>query len=263
MPETPYYRDDELASLLAALDDLDDEFAAGDMSTEDYETLKGDYTIRVADTMRRLETESGQGTESQSKESSARTSDQVEDVAENPAGLSTGRRILTVLGLLVFAGGVGVLLAQAAGERGVNDTLTGSISLSSRQRIQQCQEMAAGGGDLVGALECLDSVLEEDPENVEALSYRAWFLVLAAGGSPDAGDEQVIELFDSAEVYLDQAVDLDPDYADARAFRAVVYDRRGDSAAACADIAALLASDPPPFFIEQTRPIVERNNCIG
>jgi len=28
-----------------------------------------------------------------------------------------------------------------------------------------------------------------------------------------------------------------------------------------ADIAALLASDPPPFFIDQTRPLAERNNC--
>jgi len=102
----------------------------------------------------------------------------------------------------------------------VDDTLTGSITLTGWQRVQQCQELAAGGGDVVPALECLDSVLDEDPENVEALTYRGWFLVLAAGSSADSDQEQVAELVSSAQVYLDQAVDLDPDYPDARAFRA-------------------------------------------
>ncbi len=264
MSDSPYYRDDELASLVAALDDLDEEFAAGDMSTEDYETLKGDYTVRVAETMRRLERDqkrAGKRTGTSSRSSMTESpATRLKAEADGPSG---GRRILTWLAVVVFAAGVGVLLAQAAGERGVNDTLTGSIGFSSRQQIQQCQEQAAAGGDLLGALECLDSVLEEDPENVEALSYRAWYLVLAAGGSAESDEAQAAELFQSAEVYLDQAIDIDPTYADARAFRAVVHDRRGDATAACADIAALLASDPPPFFIDQTRPIVERNGCAG
>ncbi len=259
MSDAPYYRDDELASLVAALDDLDEEFAAGDMAQEDYESLKGDYTVRVAETMRRLERQQ----QARAAGSTRRDSKSTESDQLDPPGPSMLRRLLTWVAVVVFAGGVGVLLAQAAGERGVNDTLTGSIGFSSRQQIQQCQEQAAAEGDLLGALECLDSVLEEDPENVEALTYRAWFLVLAAGGSPDSDEGQTTELFESAEVYLDQAVDIDPTYADARAFRAVVHDRRGDSTAACADIAALLASDPPPFFIEQTRPIVERNGCEG
>ncbi len=262
MTDSPFYRHDELESLLTALDDLDDEFDAGDMSDEDYQTLKGDYTVRVADTMRRLEraedkTMPDASTMSSSKMASSKTTAS----GSEPSGPSTARRVATWSAILVFAAGVGVLLAQAAGERGVNDTLTGSIGFSSRQRIQQCQEQAAAGGDLLGALECLDSVLEEDPENVEALSYRAWFLVLAAGGSPNADDDQAVELFDSAQIYLDQAIDIDPTYADARAFRAVIHDRRGDAAAACADIEALLASDPPPFFIDQTRPISDRNGC--
>ena len=42
----------ELADQLRALDGLDAEFRAGDLEESDYRSLRDDYTVRVADTMR-------------------------------------------------------------------------------------------------------------------------------------------------------------------------------------------------------------------
>lgn len=230
--------EDELSQQLRSLDDLEAEHAAGDLDADDYRTLRDDYTVRVADTMRRLE-------------------QQQDLVAAAPR-----RRInlLAVAAIAVFAVGAGWLLARSAGERGVNDILTGAIS-STRQRVFDCQELAADG-EIVESLQCLDGVLLEDPDNVTALTYRGWYLVLTTVSADATGDEaQVDELLDTGLTYLDRAVEVDPGFADARAFRAVVYDRQGDGSAVCREIAELLELDPPPFFVQQTAPIADRNGC--
>ncbi len=227
--------EDELDVQLRSLDDLEAEFSAGDLDEGDYETLRDDYTIRVADTMRRL--------------------DNQKVLADD----RPHRRInpLAVAAVVLFAAGAGWLLARSTGERGVNDILTGEIA-STRQRVFDCQEQAANG-DIVPALECFDDVLLEDPDNSEALTYRGWYVILTVSSVQD--EAQAAELLQTGLTYLDRAVDVDPDFPDARAFRAVVFDRLGDGAAACAEVDTLVALNPPPFFISQTEGIVERNGC--
>jgi Tfp pilus assembly protein PilF len=61
--------------------------------------------------------------------------------------------------------------------------------------------------------------------------------------------------------YLDQAVEADPDFADARAFRTVIFDRLGQTDLVCEEASTLLALNPPQFFIDQTADIRARNNC--
>lgn len=242
-PDTVAHLEDQLQQLLASLDDLDVEHEAGDLEPDDYENLKADYTVRVADTMRRLD----------------------EQKAIVDQGSRYRRRRLLAIGavVLAFAIGAGFLLANAAGERGINDALTGAIDQSSRQRTAECQQLGMAQGQLLEALECFDEVLDQDPENVEALTYRAWFLVLAASSNPDIDTEQNDELTASAEVYLNRAVEIDPTYPDARVFRAVVYDRRGDGDAVCRELEELAALNPPPVFAQQTEALVQRNSCNG
>ncbi|MEM9655375.1 MAG: hypothetical protein AAGA65_25005 [Actinomycetota bacterium] len=227
--------EDELQMQLASLNDLDAELAAGDLDQSDYNTLRDDYTVRVADTMRRID-------------------QQTELVADRPT-----RRInpLAAVALVVFAVGAGWLLARSVGERGIGDTATGSID-STRQLVFQCQELAAEG-QIVESMQCLDGVLAQDPDNGEALTYRGWYLVLTAGSTADLG--QADELLVAGMTYLDQAIAVDPGFPDARAFRAVIFDRLGQSDLACAEVATLLSLDPPPFFVNQTAGIAERNNC--
>lgn len=232
---------DELDHLLRSLDDLDDEFAAGDLDRSDYDTLRNDYTVRIADEMRRVKGE----------QISAATDD-----------VGRTRRWLLVTAVVgLFAVGAGVLVAYTAGERGVNDGLTGTIDENPRQKTLRCQQLGTTG-QMLESLECFDEVLLEDPQNVEAMTYRGWYLMLTTSSAEQAGNtEEAIELMASAISYLDRAVALDPGYADARAFRSVVYDRLGQSEAACDEIEALLALDPPDFFVQQTEALADRNGC--
>ncbi len=235
---------DELAQQLRSLDDLDAEHAAGDLQDDDYRKLHDLYTVRVADTVRRIEHASGE--------------------RDEPVPVRSTRRVnlAIVAGIAVFAVAAGWLLARSTGERGVGDILTGSID-SSRQRIFDCQELAADD-QIVESLQCLDEVLLDDPDNAEALTYRGWYLVLTTSSAEAAGDQdQAVELLDTGLTYLDRAVEVDPGFVDARAFRAVVYDRRGDTNAVCQELAELLALDPPPFFVEQTADLTRRNGCEG
>lgn len=231
----------QLAEQLRALEDLEDEYQAGDLDEADYLTLRDDYTVRVADAMRRLE---GAAT------------------PVDAPGRSRARRLgpLALVVAAVFAVGAGWLLARSAGERGLDDALTGEIE-SNRQRVFECQELGVGGR-IVESLQCFDEVLVDDPDNVEALTYRGWYVILTTSSAQTTGQEdEAAELLEVGRTYLDRAVEVDPGYADARAFRAAVFDRLGQSEAACAEVAALLALDPPPFFVNQTQGIVDRNGC--
>ncbi len=247
-------QNEDLQQLLTSLDDLDAEFEAGDLEPEDYEALRNDYTVRVADAVRA----SGQaeaGTEGARQRSSSET-------AESPAAVGgSGRRLVIVATLLLFAIGAGWLLARSAGERGIGDVLTGGIDVSARQRVVDCQELGSTQGLLLEAIQCFDDVLIDNPDNVEALSYRAWFLVLASNAGSEVTDERQTELLDAAAVYLDQAISIDADYPDAKAFRAIVADRQGQPDAVCQQIADLTAVDPPAFFFDLVQPIADRNSC--
>lgn len=244
---------DDLQQLIRSLDDLDAEYEAGDLDQSDYEALRNDYTVRVADAVRR-----------RSRGAAAPATDgskvDLQKAAEGGPG-PTKARIVVIAALLVFAVGAGWLLARSTGERGLGEALTGNIDLSSRQRVIECQELGAVEGLVLEAIQCFDEVLATEPENVEALTYRAWFLVLASGAEADVAQAQRDELLSAAIVYLDRAIDVDPEYPDALAFRAVVADRQGDSDRVCSQIADLRALEPPPFFLELTDPVAARNNC--
>lgn len=251
--------EEERDRLLRSLDRLDQELEAGELDETDYKELSDDVTRRAADVLRRL--------------------DGVTTTAPPPAPGSRLRPMI-LAGVLVFAVLAGLALARASGERGVNGQLTGGIDESPRDQVVRCQALGSSGGDLVGALECFDEVLAADPENAEALTYRGWYLVLAAGalqqsasepdstgatdgvaGVPVVGEAEIAELWASARDYLDRAIAVDPGYPDPLAFRAVLYDRAGESEEACADIAALLALDPPELFVTQTSGVADRNGC--
>ncbi len=260
-PRTQAQLEEERDLLLRSLDDLEAERAAGDLDDEDYQALHDDYTVRTAAILRRLNSPDGAGPASAGGDSAE--GDGAEQAGEGPSS----RRVLTVLGLLAVAVVAGLMLARTAGERGVNDQITGAIDESARNKVVRCQELGSTGGDLIGSLECFDEVLADDPSNPEALAYRGWYLLLTAGSLQQAADGSAESEADAVELmaggldYLDRAIEADPTYADPLAFRASVYDRLGESQAACADIATLLTLDPPPFFVEQTAAIAARNAC--
>ncbi len=205
---------EELDFLLRSLDDLEDELAAGDIDADDYETLKADYTRRAADAIR------------------------AEGLATGPASVEADRSWIRVLawvgGTLAVVALAGLLVNQFSGARGTSGSITGDIRTSTREMLGEAQQLAASG-DTQGAIDVYDEVLELQPTNVEALAYRGWFLRLS--GSPE-----------DAQASVEEAVALDPDYADARVFAASIAADLGEEEAARAHLEAFDELNAPPFM---------------
>jgi tetratricopeptide (TPR) repeat protein len=177
--------------LLRSLDDLEREYEAGDVDDEDYGTLRDDYTHRAAVVLKAIEDRTA---------------------ARAAAGASKsrpGRVIAGVVGVVLFAVVAGLGVARAAGDRSDGEFITGGVRQTVGQQLFGCQELVMAG-EIRDALECYDGIIAEHPANVEAVTYRAWALAAFA------------RLPDFAWPYFEQAVALDPSYADARAFRAIV-----------------------------------------
>ena len=93
--------------------------------------------------------------------------------------------------------------------------------------------MIGSGDQVVLSLRVYDAILEVDPDNAVALTYRGWMVSLAG-------------LDDEAMEYLDRAIVADPELPDALVFRAIVLNRLGRSEAAADALRAFDALDPPP-----------------
>lgn len=215
--------------LLRSLDDLDREHAAGDISNDDYEVLRSEYTARAASALRGSET--------------------LGPRVRNP--WRTG-----VIAIVVAAAalGTGLLVARAAGERVGSAGLTGSVrsaTVPTAPSEAQVDRLLADGRalmstDPVKALKSFDQAATIDPTRVEALAYAGWIFRLVSRSTQDA--TQRTELLSAAQQRLDQAIRTDPAYPDARAFRGILRLRDlGDAKGALADFTALDKLNPPAF----------------
>ena len=208
--------EEERDFLLASLDDLERERAAGDVDDHDYRTLKADYTARAAAVLRVLDGGSV-------APSSA-------PAAGRPVASGRGRHLGTIAAVALVAVLAGVLVAQASGRRGSSDSLTGLDVRAASSRVTQCQEREQAG-EVDEALACYSEVLEALPANVEALTFRGWLQVRE-------GD------IEEGLVDLDAAVQLAPDATAPLIFRASGRARSGDPAAAVGDLADFYGNDP-------------------
>lgn len=181
---------DQREFLLGSLDDLEAEYAAGDVDDHDYETLKDDYTRRAAQVLRAIEAHE----------------------ARRPDGRRRRRpgwRALAAAGgVVLFAVGAGVLVAQSAGQREAGGTITGNIRESTTGTRLAEAHWLFRQGNYDEALAAYDEVLDDEPDNVEALTYKGW--ALTRSGEAMSG----VQL-------LEEAAELDPANADAHAFLAI------------------------------------------
>lgn len=207
---------DELAALetqrdflLSSLRDLERELAAGDLDQHDYENLRDDYTGRAAEIIRAID-------EKRSAFADARRS------------TSTGRRVAVIGAIAVFALVAGVLVANSLGARQAGESATGGIGVrqSPSQRAQGCVAMIQPAAPSE-AIECFEEVLEQDPRNAVALAWMGWQLELSADLFPEDREDEALALKESAMGFVERAVEVNPEYSYARAFRAVLAFRRG------------------------------------
>jgi tetratricopeptide (TPR) repeat protein len=250
---------DELAALeeqrdflLASLEDLEREHDAGDLDDGDYDTLKDDYTARAADVIRAIE-------------------DHREAFEEAKRPRRLGVTVAVIGGIVVFAVLAGVLVANALGARQAGETSSGGISVreTPTQKAQACLD-SGSPTDLAGATKlqkCFNAVLDEDPENATALTYKAWVSSITAGlgvlPDPVAAQSQ-----QQAEKLIDEAVTADPNLADARAFRVIINVRSGRYAEAKRYLADFDALNPPASMRQlldqfQVRDAIEKGIADG
>jgi len=136
--------------------------------------------------------------------------------------------VLGVVAVVVLL--AGVLVARSAGDRLAGDTLSGDIRSSTRTLLAD-----AGVSPPDEAISIYSRVLEIQPSNVEALAYRGW-------SHWRAGDEA------QGRSDLDDAVAVDPTYADVRVFRASQRHADGDHAGAAEDLVVLDGLVAPPII---------------
>jgi cytochrome c-type biogenesis protein CcmH/NrfF len=144
-------------------------------------------------------------------------------------GGSAPVRPLVLAGVGIVALLAGVLVAQLSGSRGMGDTLSGDIRLSTRTLL-----IEAGVAPTDEAIALYTQVLELQPSSAEALAYRGW----AHRRNGDAV---------AARADLEAAVESDPTYPDARVFRASQRLVDGDANGASQDLVALDQLAAPPI----------------
>jgi len=218
--------------LLASLRDLEREHDAGDIDDEDYTDLNDDYTARAAAVLRAIEQ---RGAIANGVRASQRR--------------SPGRVVAIAVAVAAAALVAGVLVAQAAGTRTTGDSVSGDIRQTSRDQLLRAQQQISEGR-LLDAIKTYDQILAEQPANREALAYKGWLLYRVSTSTADGqlSESDLQALRDRALESLSQAVQVDPGYADAHLFRAIIYSDSGRSADALADLDQVPQDRVPEFL---------------
>ncbi|MEZ5204514.1 MAG: hypothetical protein R2701_09110 [Acidimicrobiales bacterium] len=209
--------------LLRSIEDLDREHAAGDLDDLDHQTLRDDYTARAAEVLRAID---------------AHRDGMVE--AKRPRSL--GRTLAITAAVAVFALAAGFAIAGAIGARKAGESASGGIQVEQTlsQRANECIPKIQT--DLADALKCFDAVLAEDDQNAVALTWKAWTYSIASQKTEDP--TEALRFGAVAAVLVQEAVDSDPSYSTARAFRAVIAYRNGRFEDAKEYLADFRANDP-------------------
>lgn len=209
--------------LLTSIADLDAEFAAGDIDEEDRRALLDGYTARAATVLRALEA----GRRPQRGRLSA----------------AWGRRLAVGAAVLAVAVGLSWWVATSSGQRLPGQQITG-LDPRDEVTVLLSEARAANFADPAGAAEAYARVLELDPDNVEALTYRGWTLALATRTAAD-GDDIAASLGEAVDLLV-TAIETDPTYPDPFCFLGIVqYRFVGDAESARPLVAGCLAADPP------------------
>jgi len=180
--------------LLKSLQELDQELESGNLSSDDHDMLVRRYTRELA------------------------------DIAESEKATSSGQKpkkgyrtkaLLWSLGVVLLGVVAGITVSQTSGDRSEGESITGSIRKSVNTQISEAQ-MLLGNRDRWGeAIEIFDQVLEVQPSNVEAITYRSWL-------NYQSGVDADTQITAWKEVLV-----LEPSYSDALVFIAIALSNEG------------------------------------
>lgn len=153
----------------------------------------------------------------------------------------TSRRAIIVATVVVVAIGAGWFVANSAGQRLPGQSASGGIEDSTASMLSQARQL--NFSDPQQSIELYTKVLKLSPDNVEALTYRAWLVALVAR---DATDDVKVVAVATALEGLQRATEIDPQYPDAHCFMGIVKFRfAGDAQGAKEALDLCEASNPP------------------
>jgi tetratricopeptide (TPR) repeat protein len=252
--------------LLRSLDDLDREHVSGELTDQEYETLRNDYTRRVAAVVRFLD-----------------------ETEPRKVGMAISGRFWRWFAVILSVGVLsGFAVAQFSGLRAPGETISGEIDRSPRSRLANAQrlfftedlegarlaveeilrdapalegalvlsaQLHERAGDPLPAIRQLDQVLKQRPRHVDALTLRGWILVRI---NDQALQEEGIR-------NLDSAVLQQPDSFDPYVFRGfVARELQGDLDLAIQMYELALDRDLPPEMRTQLKATVgEMRSDLG
>lgn len=185
--------------LLRSLADLEREHQAGDVDDVDYQALKDGYTVRAAATLRALE----QGRS-----------------ALAPRQPADWRRRLMVAGVVIVSIAVVWWALSASSAQRLPGQQISGLDPRSEVQLLMSQARVIQVSDPASAAALYAAVLEQQPDNAEALAYRGWTLALSVMGEPDP--EVASPVLDEASQSLLLAIEADPTYPDPFCFLGIV-----------------------------------------
>lgn len=165
------------------------------------------------------------------------------DVGSARGSAARVRIALGLVGAILLAVVAGVAIARNTGERRPGQGMAGGGGESSIGGLL-VEARSLGMSDIETALSLYAQVLEQEPSNLEALTYFGWLTVLSTSQIED--QDLAAARLESGLVLLRQATIVDTTYPDAHCFLGISFFRFLDDAQAAApEIEACLASNPP------------------
>ena len=219
---------DERDFLLKSIADLDAERDAGDISEDDYRTLRDDYTARAAAVLRALDS------------AGASEAEAMEEAAP-PRTRSRARLAVASVAVVALSIGAAWALSSSMGERLPGDEATGSIVETPVDPLTRAQQLVSEG-KVLDAVKLYDEILADEPTGrtkAIALAQRGWLISRAASADPALADKGLSQ--------IDEAIAVDPNYADAYFFKGMLLSReKDDPVGAIVAFRRFLSMSPPP-----------------
>jgi hypothetical protein len=237
--------EDERSFLLRSLEDLDREHEAGDLSDEDHAALHDEYVARAAAVLRSADAPPAPV----AKEIAAPA------VTPAPRPARRRRRRVVTAGVVVVLGVVVWAVVAHVSNRLPGQTPTGSISLSSSQQTERTLAQAQsleGEGDVVDALRLYGSVLQQHPNQEEALAEVGWLEYEAGAGGRNAS------LLARGEQEEQKAERVDGHAFAPHLYLGSMLLAQGDAPGAVAQYRLFLADHPPRATVTEAVPFLKK-----
>lgn len=223
-PERRAELEQERDFLLGSLTDLEREHRAGDLDDHDYRVLREGYTVRAAAVLREIE--------------------RGREPVPTRRPFRWKPMVVGLIASIALFGFVWWALAASSAQRLPEQSMTGLDPRSERQQmLSQAYQVQMQRPDEAAAIYRM--VLEEYPEDTEALTYGGWTRALAVVRAEVDSETQAAELKAALEM-LTTAIQIDPTYPDPNCLRGVLYGRfldRPDEATR--DLDVCLELNPP------------------